>query len=88
MTVINGAANIIGMMNKETKAIAMQKKMAKVYKLLNELAADYDAELLEWCNKKFDLGVEDKGWKAAIRIMNFADDLHAYSRDEFSACEE
>lgn len=68
------------------KAIEMEKKMAKVYKLLNELAADYDAELLEWCNKKFDEGVEDKGYNAAVRIMNFADDLHAYSRDEFSAC--
>ena len=76
------------MMNKKAKALAMEKKMAKVYKLLNELAADYDADLLEWCNNKFDLGVEDKGWKAAVRIMNFADDLHAYSRDEFSACEE
>ena len=66
----------------------MQKKMAKVYKLLNELAAEYDADLIDWCNKKFDEGVDDKGWEAAIRIMNFADDLHAYSRDEFSACEE
>ena len=62
----------------------MEKKMAKVYKLLNELAADYDADLLEWCEAKYDEGVEDKGYEAATRIMNFADDLHAYSRDEFS----
>ena len=71
-------------MNNEIKALAMQKKMAKVYKLLNELAAEYDADLIDWCNKKYDEGVEDKGWEAAIRIKNFADDLHAYSRDEFS----
>jgi hypothetical protein len=27
------------------------------------------------------------GYNAAVRIMNFADDLHAYSRDEFSTCD-
>ena len=84
MRFINGADIILGMMNNEIKALAMQKKMAKVYKLLNELAADYDAELLDWCDKKYDEGVEDKAYEAAIRISNFGDDLHAYSRDEFS----
>ena len=84
MTVIKGSDNIIGMMNKETKAIAMKQKMAKVYKLLNELAAEYDADLLDWCDKKYEEGVEDEGYEAAIRISNFGDDLHAYSRDEFS----
>jgi hypothetical protein len=39
---------------------------------------------LDWCDKKYDEGVEDKAYEAAIRISNFGDDLHAYSRDEFS----
>lgn len=74
-------------MNK-AKAIAFEKKAQKVYKLLNELAAEYDADLVRWCNEKMDEGDVDDVWLAASRVLNFSDDLHAYSRDEFSVdCE-
>lgn len=70
------------------KAILFKNKAEEVYKLLNEMASMYDADLVEWANKKFDEGVEDEAYSAAVRIFNFADDLHAYSRDEFSVdCE-
>lgn len=70
------------------KAIQFKNKAEKVYKLLNEMAQMYDADLVEWANQKLDEGVEDDAFWAASRVINFADDLHAYSRDEFSVdCE-
>lgn len=72
----------------EAKAIAFQKKAEEVYKLLNEMAADYDADLVNWANEKLEGEMEDDAFWAASRVINFADDLHAYSRDEFSVdCE-
>ena len=70
------------------KAIQFKNKAEEVYKLLNEMAQMYDADLVEWANQKLDEGVEDDAFWAAARVINFADDLHAYSRDEFSVdCE-
>ena len=70
------------------KAIQFKNKAEEVYKLLNEMAQMYDADLVEWANQKLDEGVEDDAFWAASRVINFADDLHAYSRDEFSVdCE-
>jgi hypothetical protein len=70
------------------KAILFKNKANEVYKLLNEMAAMYDADLVSKCHAKLDAEVEDEEYWAASRVINFADDLHCYSRDEFSVdCE-
>jgi hypothetical protein len=72
------------------KAIAFKNKAEEVYKLLNEMAQMYDADLVSWANQKLDdeNAFEDDAFWAASRVINFSDDLHAYSRDEFSVdCE-